>query len=184
MKQNSLKYAISVEITNSVIIGILLFMGCCVVLWLAHILVSVDVLSSVLQALQTEDFLLQSGRTIFMLLMGVLGFTFWGLIVWVVALVQCVLIAIPFASLLTKGLLEDAKRSYAFYVIMGFLIGGGPWWTFASFVFDAKLDLGSAAIILAPGTIVGAFAGAAFKHRLVRLAIRSNIENKPTNYNF
>lgn len=59
-----------------------------------------------------------------------------GLLFFIVALPQLVLMTLPIALGMSNGPESDAGRGWLFYISMGMLIGGGPWIIVTALTFD------------------------------------------------
>jgi hypothetical protein len=167
-------YMPAFEVLNAILIGIAAFIGGIYLLWLGYGLYKV--LTSF--ELQSSNALTPAfASLLYGLAMSLVVAVVWFVVILLVSLLQYLLLAAPIAHFASKGLDEDARRSLAFYVLSGAVIGGGPWWMLTYFLFDRHVDWASLLMFLVPGLSVGLLAGAALKVRLVRLAAVPSIEN-------
>ncbi len=105
-----------------------------------------------------------------------LGFFYTFLLLF--ALPQFFFIVLPLLKFFSTGLQGDARRNWVFYVVSGILTGGLPWLGIAYVLFGNSMVLnGTLKLFVLPAFTVGAFAGAALKYRLVKLAAATGIEN-------
>jgi hypothetical protein len=98
-----------------------------------------------------------------------IGFGFVFLLI--IALPQYVLIVLPMLKFFSSNLQSDARRSWMFYLITGFLIGGVPWLALTHAVFGNSggfYDI--LKLIVLPAFLIGAVSGVVMKYRLIKLA--------------
>jgi hypothetical protein len=95
-----------------------------------------------------------------------------------IALPQYFLIVLPMLKFLSSDLQSDARRSWMFYSITGFLIGGVPWLALTYAVFGNLEDYKDMLkLIVLPAFLIGAVAGVVMKYRLIKLVDATGIEN-------
>jgi hypothetical protein len=177
MKVTNKSYMVSFEILNALLLAIGLFMIFSFFCWLVYNFAFNQFGTNIFQLLHYDTIAPTFASGIFMMAMLLILEIVWSIFILIVSLLQYNLLAVPIANYMSAGLERDAKRSWAFYIVNGALIGGGPWWVLGYFMFDSRTDSGSLVAVLAPGLMIGLFSGAILKRRLVRLASAMGIEN-------
>jgi hypothetical protein len=169
-------YSISLEILNAILIGTAIFVCGSSVILIVYSLVNYILFGDFLSLVEARGlyFTLMSG--LFMTLLVFFWICMWFIGIIVISLLQYATIALPLAKLMSRGVDEDSKRSLIFFVVMGAIVGGGPWCVLTYFTITAPLDVGSAILILAPGLTIGILSGGTLKHRLSLLSSALSIE--------
>jgi hypothetical protein len=107
---------------------------------------------------------------------GLIPFSFF--MFFLVGMIQFFLICFPFAKWVSKGLEADARRSTLFYLTSGVLMGAGPWILLVLIFAKPTIEaLNDNAFFIFPSLATGLITGAILKHRLIKLAAASSIEN-------
>lgn len=102
---------------------------------------------------------------------GIILFT--AFMCYAVGLIQFLVLVLPFAFWISKGLEIDQQRSWLFFVATGALIGSAPWVAWVAFSsYYENWDMESAALLLCPGLTTGLVSGALLKRRLNILALQ------------
>jgi hypothetical protein len=174
MKATKQIYMVSFEVLNAILIAIGLFMIFC---FLGYFVYFIKPIFISLQDI-SQGTILPTIAAEFYWLASLLFFGFFSsFLIFMVGFFQYLIIALPISHFMSSSLENDAKRSWAFYVLSGALIGGGPWWILGYFMFDSRTDMGSLLAVLAPGLTIWLLAGAILKRRLIKLAAATSIEN-------
>jgi hypothetical protein len=170
-------YSISLEILHAMLIGTAIFVGGSTVVFIVYGFISHILFGDFFSLVEVQGLYPTLMSGLFMTLLVFLWLCMWFVGIVVISLLQYATIALPLAKLMSRGVDEDSKRSLIFFVVMGAIVGGGPWCALAYFTIAAPLDLGSAILILAPGLTIGILSGGILKHRLSAMSSATGIEN-------
>lgn len=168
------QFSIHLEILHAMMKGIALSIVILLTISLLQFVHNVLTTDWLAVAIQHQGVMQTIASAIVMPLLLLLWAGFGFVVITVVSLPQFMFLAMPLAHMMSVGLERDAKRSWAFYMLAGLFIGGGPWWLFLNSVNVNKWDWSSTFLVVTPGTVVGVLAGAALKYQLQKLAVTSN----------
>jgi hypothetical protein len=186
MKRSQYNYSPTWEVIAAWMMGIALAMVCIIIGWLVYEIAYGGAFARALQLIQSNGIweTLQTGLSGFF--MGVLILIFLAVAFAALSLPQLLLVALPLAHYLSRGLEYDATRGWLFYILAGATIGGGPWLGVAWLTLGLASDFGSHALLVAPGLGTGILCGIAMQlwlRRLLRISKMRGMAMSETNAN-
>jgi Na+-translocating ferredoxin:NAD+ oxidoreductase RnfE subunit len=104
------------------------------------------------------------------------GLAFWAASFFVVAQLQSLLIAVPSAFMISKGIEKDAARSIWFFVIAGVVCAAAPWVILLAFTNELYGSAGLFVPICGIGALAGATISRLLKYTLIRSSIGRNAQ--------
>jgi hypothetical protein len=164
-------YSPAYEVVIAWFLGILGFMVCCIVVWAIYAGVTGDVGLGSLATVFNDGPVTAFGKGVRAMPTVITIFIFFAVAMSVVSLPQLMALAFPLMLYVSKGVDDDAKRSWIFYILAGAIIGGVPWIVFEHFAVGPGGDFESRALFIVPGLTSGVLAGAILKLRLMKMAM-------------
>jgi hypothetical protein len=178
MSNISPTYVPKLEALHSLMLGIALALVTFVSATVLVGLLNGEIGHAAIQSFHTYG-VIKTIQTLFLgLLAAIFSLGFWYAFLLLLALPQFFFMVLPLLKFFSTSLQGYARRNWIFYVVSGILTGGLPWLGLAYVLFGNSMVLnGTLKLFVLPAFTVGAFAGAALKYRLVKLAAATSIEN-------
>jgi hypothetical protein len=163
-------YSPTYEVVIAWFLGILGFMMCFIVIWAFYSGATDDVGLGSLATLFSDGALSAFGKGVRAIPTVTTVFIFFAVAMLIASLPQLLVLAFPLVLYMSKGIEDDAKRGWIFYILAGAMIGGVPWIVLEHFAIGPGRDFESRAIFIVPALTSGILAGAILKLRLTKMA--------------